>query len=177
MRNHGGDLLPSFCYSKATFKWNEVRSSTFLSCFHSTRNVELNFLQSPFETTYKAATFERASAATAAATAITAPRWRSQFSTKPGRNSKQQETERKKASACDSQWISSLTGTQSRGKWVLKSFLNFHVMSFIRWWFQAAITIGIIMGVFLLCWMPFFIINVVAGFCKDCISVTTFKVP
>ena len=125
MRDHGGDLLPSFCHSKATFKWNEVRSSTFLSCFHSTRNEELNFLQSPFETTYKAATFERASAATAAATAITAPRWRSQFSTKPGRNSKQQETERKKASACDSQWISSLTGTQSRGKWVLKSFLTF----------------------------------------------------
>jgi dopamine D1-like receptor len=32
------------------------------------------------------------------------------------------------------------------------------------------------MGVFLICWVPFFCINIVAAFCKTCISGQTFKV-
>lgn len=40
---------------------------------------------------------------------------------------------------------------------------------------KAAITLGIIMGSFLVCWMPFFCINIVAGFCKSCISDDVFK--
>lgn len=41
---------------------------------------------------------------------------------------------------------------------------------------KAAITVGVIMGVFLLSWVPFFCVNIVASFCKTCIDDRTFKI-
>lgn len=41
---------------------------------------------------------------------------------------------------------------------------------------KAAITVGVIMGTFLLCWVPFFCVNIIASFCKTCIPGAAFKV-
>ncbi|PVD29386.1 hypothetical protein C0Q70_08637 [Pomacea canaliculata] len=41
---------------------------------------------------------------------------------------------------------------------------------------KAAVTLGIIMGVFLLCWVPFFIVNPIAAFCSSCIPKLVFQI-
>ncbi len=41
---------------------------------------------------------------------------------------------------------------------------------------KAAITVGVIMGTFLLCWVPFFCVNIISAYCKPCIPALGFKI-
>ncbi|XP_059474524.1 dopamine receptor 1-like [Neocloeon triangulifer] len=45
-----------------------------------------------------------------------------------------------------------------------------------RYEFKAALTVGFIMGSYLICWMPFFIVEIWSSFDDNCCSDLTFKV-
>ena len=41
---------------------------------------------------------------------------------------------------------------------------------------KAAITLGVIMGVFLVCWTPFFTANIIVAFCEHCVPNSVYHV-
>ncbi|CAO1356089.1 unnamed protein product [Diamesa tonsa] len=77
---------------------------------------------------------------------------------------------------CDESLRNTSSSRRNGGKKFVKRYQPNQMSAYHTSDRKAAVTVGVIMGTFLVCWMPFFCVNIVAAFCKTCIGDTTFKI-